>query len=110
MKTIGEIGALRRRVAIQEMTLVPDGAGGFESGWTTIAETWAAFAPIGASEAYDEGLVTSRTTHRVLVRYREDIHPSMRIVAGSRTYDVLATIDPDDRRARLELYVEEARA
>ncbi|MEM7567219.1 MAG: phage head closure protein [Pseudomonadota bacterium] len=109
MKTIGEIGALRRRVAIQEMTLVPDGAGGFESGWTTIAQTWAAFSPISAAESYDEGLVTSRTTHKVLIRYREDIHPSMRIVAGTRSYEVLASLDPDDRRSRLQLYVEEAR-
>lgn len=108
MRTIAEIGALRRRVAIQEMTLVPDGAGGFRSGWATRAETWAAFEPVGASEAYEDGLVTSRTTHRVLVRHREDVHPAMRLVAGVRTYEVLAAVDPDDRRARLRLYVEEA--
>lgn len=108
MKTIGEIGALRRRVAIQEMTLVPDGAGGFRSGWVTRAETWASFEPVGANEAYEDGLVTSRTTHRVLVRHREDIHPAMRLLVGGRTYEVLAAVDPDDRRSRLRLYVEEA--
>ena len=109
MQTIGEIGALRRRVAIQEVNLVPDGTGGFETGWTTVAETWAAFAPVGATESYEDGLVTSRTSHRVLIRHRDDVHPAMRLQAGTRVYEVLAAVDPDDRRARLLLYVEEIR-
>lgn len=106
----GSIGALRNRIAIQETTLVPDGAGGFEPGWRTLADTWATFRPIGSNEAYENGLVTSRTTHKVTVRYRKDIHPSMRLTLEGRAFEVLAAVDETDRRDRLTLYVEETRA
>lgn len=48
----------------------------------------------------------SRTTHKILLRYRDDIVPSMWVKVDGVRYDILYILDPNLDHERLELFCE----
>lgn len=48
----------------------------------------------------------SRTTHKVVIRYRRGITPDMWLVIDGETYDILYVLDPYLAHDRLELFCE----
>lgn len=48
----------------------------------------------------------SRTTHKIKLRYRDDITPDMWVVADGVRYDILYILDPNLDHERLELFCE----
>lgn len=51
--------------------------------------------------------VEGRVTHEIVVRYRGDVVPEMRLRAGTRIFDIRAVFDPDARRRWLKCLAEE---
>ncbi|GGB50979.1 hypothetical protein GCM10011316_23800 [Roseibium aquae] len=50
----------------------------------------------------------SLATHRITLRYREDVAGGWQVVVGNRTYRILAAHDPDGLRRILKCLAEEA--
>ena len=48
----------------------------------------------------------SKTTHKITVRYRNDIKPSDWFVYGGERYNILYILDPYANHERLEVYCE----
>lgn len=48
----------------------------------------------------------SRTTHKIKIRYRNDITPDMWIVYQGVRYDILYVLDPNLNHERLEIFCE----
>lgn len=48
----------------------------------------------------------SRTTHKVIMRYRDDLTPDMWIMAEGVRYDILYIMDPYLNHERLEIFCE----
>lgn len=48
----------------------------------------------------------SRTTHKVVIRYRNDIKPDMWLMIEGQRYDILYTLDPYLNKERLEIFCE----
>lgn len=96
------IGAMRHRVTIQRLTQVQDEAGQVQDQWVDVATVWAAIEGLGGREYWAAQQTVSHADHRITIRWRPDVTAAMRVVHGTRAFDVQAVID-DGRRRWLEL-------
>lgn len=97
------IGALRRRLTLERSSLAADGA----TVWEAVATVYAAIAAVSANETEAGGGETGRVTHRLELRFRDDLTSRDRLTTGSRVFRILAVRDLDERRARLLVDAEE---
>lgn len=87
-------GELRRKVEIQRQPDAVDTIGQQKLEWPTVLRTYAAIddavyeqRPAG-HEAYDEGLVSSRSTHIITIRWTRSVQitPGMRVFFADQAY------------------------
>lgn len=101
---------LNKRVAIYHSvkSQTKDVLGQYPIVDTLYTETYAAIIPQTGSlltgRAADTTL--SRTTHKIKLRYRNDITPDMWVIADGVRYDILYILDPSLDHERLELFCE----
>jgi len=104
-------GSLRHRVAIQTETQTPDGMGGFTTTWAAItgmASVPAAIWPLSAKESLDAMKLELTVTHKIRIRYRSGITAANRILFGSRTFNIISMINPDEKNKMIDfLAIEE---
>jgi SPP1 family predicted phage head-tail adaptor len=100
-------GTMIDRVTLQRWTPDNDPKWGPTPGWSDIAELWANVTPVSGTEKPDGAGVQTTITHRVRMRYREDITPKDRLVYRSRVLDLLSVIDVDGQRAELAIEARE---
>lgn len=101
---------LNIRVAIQQEVQTDDGAGGFTSTWQAVATVWAEIRPwsIGRNdEIFRSMQIEDRNFYRITIRYMSGVSAKMRVVFGSRLFNIITVVDPDARQDSLELYVAE---
>jgi len=104
------IGALRRRLTIEAADEAPDQAGGLVRTFTPVATVFAAVAPRRRRETVDDGRQVGLVTHRITIRWRDDVSGATRFRAGGVTYRVLAVEDADPARRFLDCWCEEEQA
>jgi SPP1 family predicted phage head-tail adaptor len=100
-------GDLRTQLALEQMTPVPDGAGGFGESWSGIATLFAKLEPVAARERFGADQALEEVTHRVTVRFRPDVASGMRLTWGTRRFLVLTVHDPDETGRYLVLRTRE---
>ena len=96
---------LRHRVTLQRKGRTSDGMGGFVEGWTDVATVYARVEPLKGRERYAAQQVHPELSHRVTIRYRNDVTANdMRVRYGSRYLYIRAAINEDgaNRYLRLE--------
>ncbi len=96
-------GAINRRVTIQAVTDTTDAGGGRAQTWAMLATVWARVEPLSGDERARAEQVAADLSHRVTVRYRDDVTPRHRLLYGSRVLKILAVRDADEKHERLEL-------
>jgi len=94
-------GWLRHRVSVEQQAATPDGAGGEDVTWSTLADLWARIEPVAADEKPVAGHEAGVVTHRVTLRWRDDITGAMRLTYHERTFRILAVYDPDETQRYL---------
>lgn len=74
----------------------------------TVATVWAGVTPQTGSLLSGRVAETqlSRTTHKVVIRYRKDVTPDMWLIIGGQRYDILYILDPYLQHERLEIFCE----
>ena len=100
------IGSLKRRVTLQGAVRTPDGSGGFTETWQSIASApnvYAAIAPLSGSEQLRFHQLETTVTHRIVIRYRNDVTPALRITDGTTIYNITSVTDMGGLGAYLEL-------
>lgn len=112
------IGELRRRLQLQSRQTSVDAEGRPQELWGTIANVYASVEPLLATElllAQQAGVTVS---HQVTLRYRADLAAvpqpggiqaghNLRLVEGSRAFDVKAVIHVEEERHWLRLLCSE---
>ena len=99
-------GNLRHRVTIQQP--VVDSSWGGTTNWEEYVEVWAAVEPLRGRELLAAQQVQSETTAKVTIRYVAGVTAKMRILHGSRIFELTAPpIDPEERHRELQLMVKE---
>jgi len=101
---------LRQRITFEEPVETPDGAGGYTRSFTEVATVWAEMVPYAPSLGGERNLdrqLQEQVTHRVLIRYRDDITPAMRIHYAGRYFNIRTVINVNEANVLLHLLAEE---
>lgn len=88
-----KIGEFRHRLQLEQSATVPDGGGGYTISWNVIDTVWAVMAPIAGEERLLADALSGRVTHRITVRHRRDLKPSMRLRQDDRIFEIRAVLD-----------------
>jgi|ERR1043165_4443601 SPP1 family predicted phage head-tail adaptor len=102
-------GKLRYLVAIEQKTGARDGFGADQELWSTVAQVYAGFETLRGQELFAAQKLSPDVTHKITIRYRSGILAQMRVnwtdtrESRNRIFDILAAMDPDQRREKLEL-------
>jgi len=90
-------------VTLQQMQEGYDEAGQPIEGWTDIATVWAGVEPLRGQEFMAAGAMGASLTTRIRIRYLQGVTPAMRVLYGTRAYNINAVIDPEERHREMQL-------
>lgn len=100
-------GNLRHKITIQKPTEASDGIGGMTTTWGTFKSVRAAIWPLRGTEYIAAMQVTSEISHKIRIRYLDNVTSKMRIKFGTRYFDIQSIINPDERDIYLEMMCRE---
>jgi len=89
-------GALRSELVLEAAAYADDGAGGQVESWSEVATLFAHVEPVEARSAFGAGQTLETTTHRITLRFRDDVASGMRLRRQERIFDILTVHDPDE--------------
>jgi SPP1 family predicted phage head-tail adaptor len=101
------ISNLNQRAALQALTRVSDGGGGFSESWTSFASAWIALAPLSGGDVFGPERNESKARYRVTLRRRGDVSAGQRVIVGPRTFSITAVLDPGPQSQLMTLDAEE---
>ncbi len=104
------IGPFRQRLIIEKPVLTPDSGGGQATVWQSLADApavWGKIAHASAENMRTLSRAEHMITHKISLRYRNDILPTYRLRKGNRIFYVRSLLQPDERSRFLEILVEE---
>lgn len=101
------IGELRARLVLEAPARAADDGGGSVVTWEQVALLWAKVSARGGTESFTHDRVAGSASHEIIMRYRSDVTPEMRLREGTRIFDVRAAMDLDGRRQWLRCLAEE---
>lgn len=91
-----EAGKLRHRVRIESYDYLRDGSGEViqdpvtgetSQSWQEVATVWAAIEPLSAREFIAASATQSAITARIVIRYRDGLNASMRLIHKDKIYN-----------------------
>lgn len=94
-------GAFRHEILLEEATLTPDGAGGHVESWSEVASVYARIEPVSAASRFGADQTLETVTHRITLRYRQNIASGMRFRLRARSFAIVTVHDPDETRRYL---------
>ena len=97
-------GALNKRITFLKQEPFVDGMGQDRFEWKEYKTVWATVKPYKSSEYNFMGKLKPEVSHRVYVRFRNDITANMRIRYHGRIFEIAGPpIDIDERHELLEI-------
>lgn len=103
-----EIGKLNKRITLQKLCETEDESGNAKVEWVDFKAIWATVKPFKSSEYNFMGKLKPEVTHRIYVRYRNDITPEMRIKYHGRIFEISGhPLDIDEAHKLLEIQAQE---
>lgn len=100
-------GALREALVLEALAAVQDDSGGQVGDWVEVGSVFAGIVPVRASARAGADQRLEKVTHRITIRFRDDIASGMRFRKGARTFLVTALHDPDETGRYLLCMAEE---
>lgn len=100
-------GALRTKLSLEESQPTADGLGGFAETWVETATVYGRIEPIIARDEFGADQTLESVTHRITVRWRDDLKSGMRFSKLARRFDILTVHDPDESGRYLVCRVKE---
>jgi SPP1 family predicted phage head-tail adaptor len=100
-------GLLRHRLVLEAPVESADGAGGVIRSFDPVATLWAEVTPILAARAIEAERPGARITHRIGIRFADDITTQHRFRDGARVFRIVSLRDRDGRRRFLAIDAEE---
>ena len=99
MPSVSNIGKLRNKITIQNTNLSTDNMGGYTTGRSTHITAFAKMTPKSGKQIFTDKTgrqVENPHTYEFLIRYRDGITTTMRILFGSRTFNIVKINDEND--------------
>lgn len=106
-----EIGKLKCKVLIQQLSSGQDDIGQPVRTWTNLIATgdgkvWANIRHLSGLETIKGGAETAIGKASIRIRKRTDVTPAMRVVYGSTTYEIKAVLPDQTSREHVDLACE----
>ena len=99
MPSVSRVGKLRNKITIQNTDITTDNHGGYTTGRSTYITAFATITPKAGRQIFNESTgerVQNPHTYEFMIRYRSGITETMRILFGSRTFDIVKIDDQND--------------
>lgn len=100
-------GKLNRRLVLEAPVESADGAGGVTRTFAAVATLWVSVTPVSAARQIEAERLGARVTHRLHLRFSNDITIHHRFRDGGRVYRIVALRDRDGRKRFLDIEAEE---
>lgn len=100
-------GELRHRVTIQHKVATQNAYGEEIIDWQTWKTAWAAVEPLTGREFMDAERAGAEVTHRIRIRQRDGLLPSMRVSWDSRLFDIESVLNLEERDREMQLMCRE---
>jgi SPP1 family predicted phage head-tail adaptor len=100
-------GSLNRRLTLEAPVESADGAGGVVREFETVATLWAEVMPVSAARAIEAERAGARITHRIGIRFADDITTQHRFRDGEWVFRIVSLRDRDGRKRFLQIEAEE---
>ena len=97
-----DAGAMSARLDVETPVNAGDGQGGVIPGFAPVTTLWARVEPLSMNDEERADEAKSAVTHRIIVRYRDDLRAGMRFRNGSRLFMIVALGDPDETRRYID--------
>jgi SPP1 family predicted phage head-tail adaptor len=101
---------LRHTILIQAENPTTDAGGGQTDPWaspTLVAAVRACIEPLRGFEKLRAMQLEDSISHKITIRFRSGLTAKMRIVFGTRLFNIRAIIDPEERNRWLEIFADE---
>lgn len=96
-------GQLDERVTLQAKAATQNALGEVTGAWADVATVWAKVEPLRGREFFASGQMNSSVDHRVTIRWRSGVVPTMRLQWRGQPLEVISVIEPSAARTVLEL-------
>ena len=101
-------GKLNRRLTFQRLEAKEDEMGQDKSSWQDYKTVWGSVKPYKSSEYNFMGKLKPEVSHRIYVRFRNDITADMRILYQGHMFSIAGPpLDLDNTHRMLEIQCEE---
>lgn len=104
---IMQIGELNKRITLQYETKTSDSMGGYDTTWTDDLTVWAAIWPRSAKEIRRNEHPTMEISHQIRIWYHSTITTRWRIKYGTRYFNIISIINPDEKNSYLDILAQE---
>ncbi len=101
------INELRHFLSLERPELIADGYGGSERLWVKATDLWAKITPASTREILSKDQMESEITHRIIIRYRKDVLPEMRLRKEERIFEIIGVLNEMERNRWLQLECKE---
>lgn len=101
------IGALRRRMTLEQAARSADGGGGVTMTWAPVTDLWASLTSLTGTEQFVSEGLQGKVTHEIVIRKRTDIAPAMRLRMGARLFHIEAVLLRDGPDPYIRILAEE---
>lgn len=88
-------GQLRERIRIEREAPARDASGDVIPTWQLVAEVSAGIKRLSGTEAFESQRRTGRVQTRFIIRRRDDLDASMRIVRNGKIYNITSAMQED---------------
>jgi SPP1 family predicted phage head-tail adaptor len=103
-----DAGKLTSKITIQrDCGKTRDAHGQPVENWEQFHECWAQIKPTSGRERYIDQQLLAEATHEVAIRYKAGITPKMRVLYGSRIFDITVVHDIEERHVEMRLICKE---
>ena len=105
-------GTLRHRITLQQRSTAQDSVGGQSVTWSDVATVWASIEPSGgkelmAAQAMNIGIPSTITMRWQSLFSNPKALAAMRVIYGSRLFNIHASNNPEERNRVLVLLCSE---
>ena len=98
------IGELRNRIEIQTYVRVENEVGEQVKLWRPYVKLWAAFARNVVKDQSKAGKVTESVVHEIVIRYRQDLNTTMRVVYKDKNYNIDHVVNHKEKNVETHLF------
>jgi len=101
------VGPLRHLCRVEKLSPAKDAFGGIVNTWELSVNVWCSIAPVSGKESWMSAQKYETATHTVFCRYTDKVTPKMRMLFGTRVFDIVAVMNVQEQNKMLKLVVEE---